>query len=112
MRKKIAEQKGLAKKSEQTFYIHEMLAGFRTDDVPAYCKTRSVRQVLHDFYKPKPVFKTFVSDTPEILAACMSHDARLLRIDRIVEGRQDEEKVIDKQIRINYQLIKDIFTTL
>ena len=96
MRKKIAAQKGLGKKATDTFYVHEMLAGFRTDDVPPYCKSRSVRQVLHDFYKPKPVFKAFVKDTPEILASCMSHDARLLRLDKICEGRADEEKIIDK----------------
>ena len=112
MRAKIAKQKGLGKKADETFYVHEMLAGFRTDDVPPFCKTRSVRQVLHDFYKPKPVFKNFVKDTPEILASCMNNDARLLRIDKICEGRADEEKIIDKQVRINYQVIKDIFTLL
>ena len=96
MRAKIAAQKGLGKKSEETFYVHEMLAGFRTDEVPPYCKSRSVRQVLHDYYKPKPVFKQFVKDTPEILAACMTNDARLLNIGKICEGRAEEEKIVDK----------------
>ena len=53
-----------------------MLAGFRLDDVPHYCKTRQVKEVKHDFYKPKPVFSTFVKDTPEILAQCMNADKR------------------------------------
>ena len=35
-----------------------------------------------------------------------------MRIDKITEGRQDEEKVIQKQMIINYQLIKDVFTML
>ena len=112
IRSKIAKQKGYGKKSEETFYLHEMLATFRVEEVPSYCKTRSVRQVLHDVYKPKPVFNKFIRDTPEIMTQCMNHDSKLLRIDKIVEGRQDEEKIIDKQVRINYQLIKDVFTLL
>ena len=89
-----------------------MLASFRPDDIPVFVKKRNVKKHTHDFYKPKPVFKNFVRDTPEIMAACISHDARLMRIDKICEGRVDEEKVIDKQVRINYQVIKDIFTIL
>ena len=89
-----------------------MLASFRTDDVPVYCKQRSVRQVLHDFYKPKPVFSAFMKDTPEIMGQCMSYDQKHMRIEKIVDGRHDEEKVIVKQLTINYQLIKDCFTTL
>ena len=73
-----------------------MLASFRTDDVPMYCKQRAVRQVLHDFYKPKPVFAAFVKDTPEIMASCMAHDQRLIRLEKIVDGHADEEKVIIK----------------
>lgn len=30
--------KGLGAKARETFYVHEMLAGFRTDDVPHFCK--------------------------------------------------------------------------
>ena len=33
-----SNMKGAGKKSEETFYVHEMLAGFRVDDVPMYCK--------------------------------------------------------------------------
>ena len=73
---KIAKEHGKAKRSTETFYLHEMLAGFRLDDVPHYCKTRQVKEVKHDFYKPKPVFSTFVKDTPEILAQCMNADKR------------------------------------
>ena len=42
----------------------------------------------------------------------MNHDARLLNLARICEGRADEEKVVDKQVRINYQVMKDVFTLL
>jgi len=46
------------------------------------------------------------------MAACMNHDTRFINIGKIVDGMQDEEKVIMKQLAINYQLIKDIFTLL
>jgi len=112
MRDKIRLQKGLGKKSEATFYVHEMLASFRTDEIPVYCKQRQVTQVLHDFYKPKPVFSAFIKDTPEIMGQCMSHDQKLINVTKIVDGREEEEKVVVKQLAINYQLIKDVFTTL
>ena len=89
-----------------------MLAGFRTDEVPVYFKQRQVNKVQYDFYKPKPVFKNFVRDTPEIMAACMSNDSKCLNIQKICEYREEEERVIVKQIAINYQLIKDIYTLL
>lgn len=89
-----------------------MLAGFRLEDVPHYCKTRQVKTVEHDFYKPKPVFATFVKDTPEILAQCMNADKKQLKLDRILEDQHDEVAVVDKHIGINYQVMKDIYTIL
>ena len=53
---KMLIKKGQGKKSQESFYVHEMLATFRTDDIPMYCKLHRVHQEQHDFYKPKPVF--------------------------------------------------------
>ena len=102
MREKIAKEHGKAKKSTETFYLHEMLAGFRLDDVPHYCKTRQVKEVKHDFYKPKPVFSTFVKDTPEILAQCMNADKRQLKLERIMEDDNDNVAIVEKHIANHY----------
>ena len=78
-----------------------MLAGFRLEDVPHYCKTRNMKQIHKDFYKPKPVFSTFVKDTPEILAQCLNADKRLLRMEKIMDAN-DDATIVDKHISNQY----------
>ena len=100
----LAKEHGRAKKSTETFYLHEMLAGFRLEDVPHYCKTRQMKQVKHDFYKPKPVFATFVKDTPEILAQCMNADKKLLRMEKFMD-ENDDATIVDKHVSNNYYVM-------
>ena len=51
--------------------------------------------------KPKPVFATFVKDTPEILAQCMNADKKLLRMEKFMD-ENDDVTIVDKHVSNNY----------
>ena len=50
-------QKAQLKKSEKSFYVHDMLATFRTDKIPIYFKERHVHKETYNKYVGKLVFK-------------------------------------------------------
>ena len=61
-KKKEEEEKGLPakpqlKKSEKSFYVHDMLATFRTDPIPIYFKERHVHKETYNKYVGKLIFK-------------------------------------------------------
>ena len=60
--------RALGEKSQRTFYVHEMLASGRSEDVPMFYKRRSLHKEYHAVYTKKPVFKEFIKDTPLVLS--------------------------------------------
>ena len=61
-KKREEEEKGIApkpqlKKSERGFYVHDMLATFRTDPIPIFFKERHVHKETYNKYVGKLIFK-------------------------------------------------------
>ena len=49
--------KSKLKKSERGFYVHDMLATFRTDPIPIFFKERHVHKETYNKYVGKLIFK-------------------------------------------------------
>jgi len=73
------------KKSTQNFYAHEMLATLRSDSLPVAYKERHTTTVHRKMFKPKPVFSSWISDTPDTYRRAIEYDSRFIPVLEIVD---------------------------
>ena len=57
-----------------------MLSNFRSEDIPQAYKERHTRTVSKALYKPKPVFKDWLEDTPESLKRSFDYDVSHIQV--------------------------------
>lgn len=79
-----------AKNRDQRFYVHEMLAGLRNDEVPLAFKEKNIRKVERAMYKPKPVFERWKKDDPDSIRRCFDNDFKLIPTIEITNGSRED----------------------
>ena len=92
----------------QTFYVHEMLAGLRNDDIPIAYKERHTKAVTRAMFKPKPVFANWALDDHEILRRCYDYDGKCIPFQEITYDKQDMS-TLTRSISMKYKNLKQVF---
>ena len=77
------------KKSTLSFYVHDMLATFRTDPIPAFFKERFVHVIEHTVHKGKIIFKEVAQDVLDNLRVSLEKDVGWIEMKEITN---DDEK--------------------
>ena len=84
-------------KQAKDFYVHEMLAGFRHEPVPAFFKPRHVRRVEKEVFSAKPVFADWLPDTSDSIQKACSLDVKYMNYEKFYL-EPAEIKQIEKSI--------------
>ena len=67
-------------KKVQNFYVHEMLAGLRNEEIPIAFKSGHTKTVHRAKYKPKHIFESWKKDNEEVYKRCWEHDLKVMSV--------------------------------
>ena len=97
------------KKSNENFYVHDVLATFRDESLPVAYKQRHTTQVTRQMFKARDVFKDWQEDTAVIIKRTIEYDMKYMRISDVVDGDKKDTAGVVWHLTNNYSPIKEIY---
>ena len=95
-------------KKKKTFFVHDMLATLREENVPKYYHPRHVKKTKKNKFTERPVFDRWIADSPEIIGQMINHDKSKWSLKKMIETPQDYNRIVDL-VALNHSLLTDIY---
>ena len=95
-------------KEKKTFFVHDMLATFRDENVPLHYNPRHMKRAKKEKFHERPVFEKWIDDNPEVIKAMLNHDKNRWNLKQIADSPTEYMRIQDL-IVTNYSLLTDIY---
>lgn len=97
--------------SDRKFYVHQMLTGFRSEQVPKYSNPRHVREVRTQKHASKDVFKNVQVEDTDINFLVANQDLQAVSFEGVTDVEEEIQK-LKRSVQIQMPLIKEIYVHL
>ena len=95
-------------KKKKKFFVHDMLATLREEEVPLYYNPRHVKKTLVEKHNERPVFDRWITDTPEIISQMFNHDKNKWNLKNVCATAHEYSR-ISELVVTNYSLLTDVY---
>lgn len=95
-------------KERKTFYVHDMLATFRDEEVPLHFNPRHLVRAKKEKFNERPVFEKWVEDSPDVVKAMLNHDKNRWTLRNACESPAEYMRILDLVV-VSYSLLTDVY---